>query len=64
MIHVLEPSRNAHSELCQALTLALVDGADRGKIDYVRIPGLIEMANARDCNVVRFMLEEILRVTR
>ena len=64
MIHVLEPSQTAHTDLCQALTLALVDGADRGKIDYLRIPDLIEMANARDCNVVRFMLEEILRKTR
>ena len=64
MIHVLEPSRNAHVDLCHALMVALDDGAYRGKINYQRIPGLMKMAAARDCNVVRFMLEEILRVTR
>ena len=64
MIHVLEPSRNAHVDLCHALMVALDDGAYRGKIDYQRIPGLMKMAAARDCNVVRYMLEMILRLTR
>ena len=64
MIHVLEPSRNAHVGLCHALMVALADGAYRGRIDYQSIPGLMKMASTSDCNVVRYMLEMILRLTR
>ena len=64
MIHVLEPSRNAHVDLCHALMLALDDGAYRGRIDYQRISGLMQMAATHDCNVVRCMLEKVLEMTR
>ena len=64
MIYVLEPSRNAHVDLCHALMLALDDGAYRGRIGYGHISGLMEIAATHDCNVVRSMLEKVLWMTR
>jgi hypothetical protein len=63
-VTVLPASAHAHTDLLNALFLALRDGVRRGRVDPKACEGFLALASESDCRVTRVLLETVLKATR